>query len=460
MKFSFKIFIYSLLLIIISVNLGGFFIIKNTHENNLQKAISDAKENNKLLVTLYYNTINISNNNQIQTIYFTNILKNIIPNSKVYFINENDFKQTKETSFVSNLSLNEQDYKIQRSDSSTAIIVISKVQGINEKIYIETITNITDIYNLRIKNYHTYIIYTVMISLISALILWFLSLHLTKPLKQLTELTENFNQGKFSKTINISKSNNFSQEFFSLAVSYNKMTNKVNDYTDKLTEYGKRQEEFVSKFSHELKTPLTSIIGYADYLKTYKVEKDEFLEIANYISKEGKRLEDLSLHLLELNMLKKEQIKLSIVSSKKFFYEFNLSLKNLTKNYNVKLIEDIEEKNILIEPSLMKSLIYNLVDNACKSDTDKVLIIGKVKNKKYEITIKDYGKGIPKEDISKITEPFYMVDKSRARKQGGSGLGLSIVKEIANLHNSDLIIESNINKGTSIKIKLEVSNEK
>ena len=460
MKFSFKIFIYSLLLIIISVNLGGFFIIKNTHENNLQKAISDAKENNKLLVTLYYNTINISDNNQVQTIYFTNILKNIIPNSKVYFINENDFKQTKKTSFVSNLSLNDQDYKIHRSDSSTAIIVISKVQGINEKIYIETITNITDIYNLRIKNYHTYIIYTVMISLISALILWFLSLHLTKPLKQLTKLTENFNQGKFSKTINISKSNNFSQEFLSLAVSYNKMTNKVNDYTDKLTEYGNRQEEFVSKFSHELKTPLTSIIGYADYLKTYKVEKDEFLEIANYISKEGKRLEDLSLHLLELNMLKKEQIKLSIVSSKKFFYEFNLSLKNLTKNYNVKLIEDIEEKNILIEPSLMKSLIYNLVDNACKSDTDTGLIIGKVKNKKYEITIKDYGKGIPKEDISKITEPFYMVDKSRARKQGGSGLGLSIVKEIANLHNSDLIIESNINKGTSIKIKLEVSNEK
>ena len=303
MKFSFKIFIYSLLLIIISVNLGGFFINKNTHENNLQKAISDAKENNKLLVTLYYNTINISDNNQVQTIYLTNILKNIIPNSKVYFINENDFKQTKETSFVSNLSLNEQDYKIQRSDSSTAIIVISKVQGINEKIYIETITNITDIYNLRIKNYHTYIIYTVMISLISALILWFLSLHLTKPLKQLTELTENFNQGKFSKTINISKSNNFSQEFLSLAVSYNKMTNKVNDYTDKLTEYGKRQEEFVSKFSHELKTPLTSIIGYADYLKTYKVEKDELLEIANYISKEGKRLEDLSLHLLELKLI-------------------------------------------------------------------------------------------------------------------------------------------------------------
>lgn len=99
MKFSFKIFIYSLLLIIISVNLGGFFIIKNTHENNLQKAISDAKENNKLLVTLYYNTINISDNNQVQTIYFTNILKNIIPNSKVYFINENDFKQTKKTSF-------------------------------------------------------------------------------------------------------------------------------------------------------------------------------------------------------------------------------------------------------------------------------------------------------------------------------------------------------------------------
>lgn len=460
MKFSFKIFIYSLLLIIISVNLGGFLIIKNPHENNLQKAISDARENNKLLVTLYYNTVNISDNNQVQTIYFTNILKNIIPNSKVYFINENDFKQTKETSFVSNLSLNEQDYKIQRSNSSTAIIVISKVQGINEKIYIETITNITDIYNLRTKNYHTYIIYTIMISLISALILWFLSLHLTKPLKKLTELTENFNQGKFSKTINISKSNNFSQEFLSLAVSYNKMTNKVNDYTDKLTEYGKRQEEFVSKFSHELKTPLTSIIGYADYLKTYKVEKDELLEIANYISKEGKRLEDLSLHLLELNMLKKEQIKLSIVSSKKFFYEFNLSLKNLTKNYNVKLIEDIEEKNILIEPSLMKSLIYNLIDNACKSDTDEVLIIGKAKNKKYEITIKDYGKGIPEEDISKITEPFYMVDKSRARKQGGSGLGLSIVKEIANLHNSDLIIESAINKGTSIKIKLEVSNEK
>ena len=107
----------------------------------------------------------------------------------------------------------------------------------------------------------------------------------------------------------------------------------------------------------------------------------------------------------------------------------------------------------------MKTLIYNLIDNACKASEQggKVIVWGACQGDRYEICVGDYGRGIPKEELAKIIEPFYMVDKSRARSMGGAGIGLALCNEIARLHGSSLDIKSEVGVGTAISFDVPIA---
>ena len=102
--------------------------------------------------------------------------------------------------------------------------------------------------------------------------------------------------------------------------------------------------------------------------------------------------------------------------------------------------------------------IKNLIDNACKatSENGKVIVSGRKNTSEYQIIVEDFGCGIPKEEIKNILEPFYMVDKSRTRKQGGAGLGLSLTKKIVDIHRGTMQITSQLQEGTKITIALPI----
>ena len=142
-------------------------------------------------------------------------------------------------------------------------------------------------------------------------------------------------------------------------------------------------------------------------------------------------------------------------------------MNNLYKDINdtlgeIKLELNIEKAYVVADKVLLESCLRNLIDNSKKANPkDKIIrVVGKVENNKYKISIIDKGCGIPEEDLPRITESFYMVDKVRAKTNGRSGIGLSICEKIAKLHNSKLEIESKVDKGTSISLYLEVENEK
>ena len=113
------------------------------------------------------------------------------------------------------------------------------------------------------------------------------------------------------------------------------------------------------------------------------------------------------------------------------------------------------------EPSLLLSLVYNLADNACKASPagETVTISGRWEADDYRIAVVDHGRGIPAEHLDKITEPFYMEDKSRARRQGGAGLGLALCKRIADLHGTRLTFDSQAGRGTTVTLCLSVVEE-
>jgi len=219
----------------------------------------------------------------------------------------------------------------------------------------------------------------------------------------------------------------------------------------------KIKKDFVINVSHELRTPLTAIKGYAEtlrkevgtapgkkYLETVERNTDRLINIVNDLrllsgleEKTALELEDIDLGGLLENVIT--------------IFDQRLKDKELS------LVIDVQENLPPIKADLFKleQMLVNLLDNAVKyTDRGEITVSVDVQDKRVRIQVRDTGIGIPKDDIPRIFERFYVVDKSRSRKSGGTGLGLSIVKHIVLLHNGTIDIESALGKGTSVTVTL------
>ena len=218
-----------------------------------------------------------------------------------------------------------------------------------------------------------------------------------------------------------------------------------------------RREEFIASFAHELKTPLTAIIGYADMLRSKDMSPKSRFTAAGYIFSEGKRLEALSLKLMDIIVAGKQGFE-----TKKFEVGFFIrSVAAVTvpslSNEGMTLDMHWEPGEVWIEPDLFKTLMINLVDNARKASpkNSTIELTGKAEEGGYAFYVVDHGRGMKQEDLAKITEPFYMIDKSRSRAQNGAGLGLALGQKIAELHGSKLEYSSELGKGTTVRVFLK-----
>ncbi len=218
----------------------------------------------------------------------------------------------------------------------------------------------------------------------------------------------------------------------------------------------RRQEDFIGSFAHELKTPLTSIIGYADMLRSSQLDEEHRFLAASYIFTEGKRLESLSLKLLDLLVLKNGEITRRPVEAGPFLKELEGMLRPVMKAEDIRLKVKYEDGVFVGDRDLVKTVLINLADNARKAidGGGTIVIIGKPEKEGYAFYVRDTGKGIPREEIRRITEAFYMVDKSRSREKGGAGLGLSICQEIVLLHKGKMEFSSVPGEGTMVRVTI------
>jgi signal transduction histidine kinase len=236
-------------------------------------------------------------------------------------------------------------------------------------------------------------------------------------------------------------------EMGQLTADFNLMANALEENITLLENEIQTREEFIAAFAHELKTPLTAIIGYADMLRSRKLDEEKAFVSANYIFTEGKRLEAMAFRLLDIIVTKRMDIEKQKVNTEKLFSY----LRELYGEYTqVKILCQYEPAVVQVESDLLKSVLINLVDNACKASSEggRVEILGRKQKSGYLFAVKDYGMGIAEEEYDKITNAFYMVDKSRSRSRNGAGLGLALCVEILKLHNSELHIESKLGEGS------------
>lgn len=220
------------------------------------------------------------------------------------------------------------------------------------------------------------------------------------------------------------------------------------------------RKQFVADVSHELKTPITSIMGYADTLISSDVDEEYQKKFLSRISSEAKRMSTLVQDLLILSKydtakIKVEKTEFDLGELVKYVFEGqNLEMKR--KNLTGECYVTADVPLIYADRNGIERVIINILSNAIKY-TDEgghiTIYVGFVYNDAY-IKIKDTGRGIPEEDLNKIFERFYRVDKDRARETGGTGLGLAIAKEILDQNDGKIDIKSELGKGTDVIIRI------
>ena len=216
----------------------------------------------------------------------------------------------------------------------------------------------------------------------------------------------------------------------------------------------KTKKDFFQNASHELKSPLTSIIGYEQLIVEGIAEGEEVVEYSNKVLKEAKRMNNIIIDMLDLSSLeqnyviKKEQIKIIDVVN-----NIISSLESRIKEKHIEVKLDLEDTYIEADYKLIDEMIRNLIDNAVKYNKDNGTIT--IIFKDNVLTIKDTGIGIPKEDQNRIFERFYCVSKGKNKEHNGTGLGLAIVKHICELNDYAINFESYLDIGTCFKIILK-----
>lgn len=231
----------------------------------------------------------------------------------------------------------------------------------------------------------------------------------------------------------------------------------VKQQNEKKKQLDKQKKEFTANISHELKTPLTSIAGYAELIENGIAKPEDVKPFAGTIRKQALRLVSLTEDIIQLSQLDE-------MDSKEAFESVELSdiaercvqsLEMNARTKNVKLIQKCEPCRVYGNPPLLEELVYNLIDNAIRynKENGEVTVSTATSENKVFLTVEDTGIGIPQKYQPRIFERFFRVDKSRSKETGGTGLGLAIVKHIAQTHNATINLYSVEDVGTTIQIE-------
>lgn len=222
----------------------------------------------------------------------------------------------------------------------------------------------------------------------------------------------------------------------------------------------KQKKQFTANVSHELKTPLTSIAGYAELIETGMAKPEDVKPFAGVIRKQALRLVSLSEDIIQLSQLEENDEQGIVFESVDIYEICKMCVEALSinaKNKNVTLSLEGESCYVKGNGSLLEELVYNLCDNAIRYNKENGSVTVSVASCENgaKLTVKDTGIGIPDKDKDRVFERFFRVDKSRSKATGGTGLGLAIVKHIARQHDAKLTLDSVVGKGTEITILLK-----
>lgn len=290
---------------------------------------------------------------------------------------------------------------------------------------------------------------TLLVISLSLLVSYFISRVISSPITKMKNKAHEMAKGNYNITFEKSD-----------IEEINELSKTLNYACSELKKTEDLRRELMANVSHDLKTPLTMIKAYAELIRDVTHNNEEKMnKNLNTIIEEADRLNILVNDILELSKMKSNSTPLEIEE-----FDLNELIKKIISRYDIFIekenynIEYKEQKELIIkaDKKRMEQVIYNLINNAINYTGDDKKVFIKVKQDKYKIRveIKDTGKGIEKKDLEYIWDKYYKVDKTHRRVQVGSGIGLSIVKNILISHKFEYGVESKINKGTTFYFEI------
>ena len=304
------------------------------------------------------------------------------------------------------------------------------------------------VYDTFNTNYLTLAIVLILSS--AFLVLYFFQVH--RPIKEITRATNEYSKGNLSYHVKPMHND----EIGRLGMSLDYMASQLNE-SDKF------QQKFLSNVSHDFRSPLTSIKGYLEAIQDGTIPPEMLDKYIGIMLFETERLTKLTSNILTLNELDPKSVRLDIST-----FDLNSIIRHTVETFegtckkkgikfNITYANSVQ--NVKADKGRIQQVIYNLIDNAIKfsKENSYIYITVKEKGEKAQISIKDTGCGIAKEDIDKIWDRFYKSDSSRGRDKKGSGLGLSITKEVIQAHGENIDVVSTVGVGTEFIFTLELA---
>ena len=456
MKLSLKFFCIAYVVVLLSTGIGSAVVIQNSINRMWNSQVERVQASENYAINSLRSLINVSTGivtgkqKNSMTYQVKNTLDSCVSDLNIWL--ESEVEDEEYLSLIINTGWN----RFFEEENRFMMESVCKVNISHSIYYVRVLSDFTELQSYRTQTWEIYRIVVLCVAIVSGAVLYFVAKKITKPLDILTKASNDIAGGNYGKTVEIKSSD---REIFELAESFNSMSVATKNAMDEQQNEVERRERFVANFAHEMKTPMTSIIGYSEMLTSYELSKEEQSQASIAIHREGKRLEQLAKEMLEIIDIQKNDIELNDVRLSEIEKSLEETLRFVADKYHMGYLIRLPDVTVKANSVLLLSMLYNLADNAFKASKpgQHIQIFGVPLKDKVKICVQDTGRGICKEHIEHLTEAFYREDKARSRKQGGVGLGLSICKEIADIHHTELRFESEPGKGTLVLFELSLT---
>lgn len=313
--------------------------------------------------------------------------------------------------------------------------------------YVKDIRSLTN-YKTGLIRYAAWI--GLIVPAILSLVLTGMLLKLTAPLRALNRTAQEIAKGHYRERVPITGKD----ELGELAGSFNHMAEAVEAHLQKLSDLTEERQRFIHSLAHEMRTPITAIMGYGDFLRQANYTPEESVKAIDYIVHQSERLKSLSHKLLELAGFSYARRDWKPVDLAKAVEYAEATLAKQLQDKQARLQKELPITCVQGDQDLIESLLLNLMENAVHALADGGEIEVKTAPRAGGVTlsIKDTGMGMAGNEVKKVTEPFYRVDPSRSRLNGGAGLGLTLCKQICEAHNACMEIDSAPGQGTMVLV--------
>ena len=458
-----KIYLLTIFLFVILLNSGMFLVFNMTYQKNLAtEQVKAESEYNMIATNILRSLQNLAKQNRLREIPIQSVLEiheKYYAEQKINLIFWKDgqylYPKGKSSTPSQSISDKKIQSKIYTQNEKNIIQIQSMLYENQEKYYLQYEKALSELDDVWEQLERKYLLVSVGFSLGLAILLFILLNRIMRPIQELTQTVDQMRTGNLSARVNIK----VSDDIATLGEHFNKMAEKIQNDILLIQKDAQAKQDFVDNFAHELKSPITSIYGFAEYIQKAKVPEQEITECMAFIMEESTRLLKLSYTLLDMAKMRKKEIAIKKVSIHNLFDSIRKPIEKHAADCGVFVGFNTNNEEIQGNEILLQSLLYNLAHNgicACQKG-GKVIIAAEHIQGRMCLTVTDNGCGIPKNEIEKITEPFYRVDKARNRAEGRTGLGLALCKQIASLHGAKISFLSEENNGTKVIVQFFTS---